>query len=91
MSWATRQVATARRLTAAAGWREDLDSYVWEPAGGWDKPTNERIQLVFTGSDHARGEDRQRAWSLEVGGRLEFVGTLEAAFVLAEVHRGGAS
>lgn len=91
MSWANRQVAAARRLTAAAGWHEDLDAYGWEPAGSWDAPSDQRVRLVFTGSEHTRGADRKLAWELHVGGRTEFVGKLEAAFVLAEIRRGGVS
>lgn len=81
MSWASRQVNTARRLTATAGWREELNAHVWEAA-------DNRIRLVFTGGDHTRGADRQQAWELHVNKRTEFVGTLAAAFVLAEIRKG---
>lgn len=88
MSWASRQVAAARRLTAASGWVECAFEYSWEPAGTAGVPVAKQVRLVFTGGDHTRGADRQQAWELHVGGRTEFVGTLGAAFVLAEIRKG---
>ena len=88
MSWASRQVAAARRLMAAAGWREDFDALTWEAVGTGDASLGQQIRLVFTGGHCPPGELRQQAWELHVGGRTEFVGTLEAAFVLAEIRKG---